>query len=145
MIDETINRICVRKGWKYSAETPSGENVAQDNTSSDDVVVWRNIVEDGIFDTNKQGFSVLKRHLQIGLYQQCRFDERGEVLNKQKDELLNDAFAFYREFAYTIKKENNYDTYQSAMFQCGYDKNDANMTFALIDVFIQENSIIDCL
>lgn len=143
-ITEDIRQLCDTLGFYYSSETPSAENVRQDKTKGK-LVLWRNIVEDGSFEENKHGLTCMRRHYQFGLYEDCKLGEKGDRLNDQKEQLLEKMYAFYRKLSDIITDKYGWEPYQSATFQCGYDKNDANKAFCLIDVYVKSPFRNECI
>lgn len=135
--------ICDEMGFFYSEETPSMENVRQDKTKHD-VIMWRNIVEDGSFEENIHGLFCIRRHFQFGIYQDCKLGERGHVLNNQKEFLLSEMLKFWRKLSKKLSDES-WEQYQPASFQVGYDKNDANKAFCLIDVYFKSPFSNECI
>ena len=142
-ITDDIMQLCDAFGFYYSAETPSMENVRQDKVKSN-VILWRNIVEDGSIEENENGLFCMRRHYQLGIYQDCKLGERGDILNNQKENLLSLMFDFYRKLSVRLS-QYNWFAYQPAGFQVGYDKNDENKVFCLIDIYFKSPFLNECI
>lgn len=143
-ITEDIRQLCDELGFYYSQETPSAENVRQDKIKQK-IVLWRNIVEDGNIEENKNGLYCVRRHYQFGIYEDCKLGEKGDILNDQKERLLGLMLKFYRKLSDRVTNKHNWEPYQPASFQVGYDKNDANKAFCLLDAYFKSPFQNDCV
>ena len=131
-----IKELSAKIGFMYSPEVPSAENVKLDGTSD---VLWANINEDGVISSTSSTF-YLKRHIQVCLFRNCNFDDDGQNWLDIKNSHLLRMLDFISGMNIYINDSSDYSYYQDSTYQCGFDKDDDNKAYVLLDMYVEDYS-----
>lgn len=134
-IEELIERTATAYELDYHINADGAENADVDKIDGD--TLWQSVVDDGSISINKRGQAEVTRHVRLMFMRPVDLDGKGEEWNRAKRCLMEIAQNFTASFLYSCEVHSLGLLAQPATYECGYDKFDANVAYALVHVYIK--------